>query len=183
MADWSVLDPERIESSGGSTLTELPDHSVLASGTRPIEDTYTVTARTELRHVTAVRLEVLPDDRLPSRGPGRNENGNLHLTEFRVASGSRPVSVRVASADFEQTDWGIAAAFDGNNQTAWGIYPEVGKPHHAVFELAEDVGDGPLTFTVVQTHPASHPIGRFRLSVTTATRPVRSQPCPMRSPR
>ncbi len=177
-AVWSVLDPERIESSGGSTLTKLPDHSVLASGTRPAQATYTITVRTDLRKVTAIRLEVLPDDSLPKRGPGRPDNGNLHLTEFRVVSGSHPVAIRIASADFEQTDWPVSGAIDGKDQTAWGIYPEVGKPHEAVFELAEDIGDAPLTITIVQTHPENHLIGRFRLSVTTANRPVRASSVP-----
>ena len=35
-----------------------------------------------------------------------------------------------ASADFNQQDWGISKAIDGKPETAWGIYPEVGKSHH-----------------------------------------------------
>jgi hypothetical protein len=174
---WTVLDPDRVESAAGATLSEQPDHSVLSAGTRPAEDTYTITARTDLSAITAVRLEVLPDDRLPSHGPGRNDNGNLHLTEFQVIAspGARLVSIRTASADFNQAGWSVSAAIDGNDHTAWGIFPEVGKPHQAVFELAEDVGGegASLTFTLRQTYPANHPIGRLRLSVTTAPRPVR----------
>jgi hypothetical protein len=37
-----------------------------------------------LDRVTAVRVEVLSDDSLPQRGPGRQDNGNLHLSEVRV---------------------------------------------------------------------------------------------------
>src|SRR5262249_26145867 len=140
------------------------------------------TARTDVRGITGVRVEVLPDDRLPIHGPGRAGNGNLHLTEFAlsVSTKSQPernVPIRIASADFEQAGWGIAAAIDGNDQTAWGIYPQVGKPHQAVFELTDDVGGDAggttLKFRLRQTHPAGHLIGRLRLSVTTAPRPVR----------
>ena len=138
-AAWTVLDPEKIESAAGSTLTKLPDHSVLASGTRPAQDSYTIAARTDLRGISAVRLELLPDDRLPHRGPGRNDNGNLHLTEFQMLAGSRPLAIKAASSDYDQPGWGVATSIDGNDQTAWGIYPEVGKPHHAVFELADDL--------------------------------------------
>jgi hypothetical protein len=175
---WTVLDPDRLESSGGATLSEEPDHSVFASGARPTEETTTVTAHTDLCGITAVRLEVLPDDRLPHRGPGRNDNGNLHLTEFQVSAatdGIRTAPIRFATADFDQAGWGVLAAIDDNPETAWGIYPEVGKPHQAVFELAEDVGrDGGTTlmFVLRQTRPAGHPIGRFRLSVTNSARPV-----------
>ena len=77
-------------------------------------------------------------------------------------------------------------AIDGNPATAWGIYPEVGKPHQAVFEIEEPIGsDGgtTLTFVLEQTHGRGHLIGRLRLSVTTdaAARPWPGR-CPTRSP-
>ena len=179
---WTVLDPSEMKSKAGSTLEKLPDLSVLASGLRPAEETYTITASTDLGKITAVRLELIPDDRLPSRGPGRNENGNLHLTEFEVLSApksapgeTKPVPIARAIANHDQSGWGIAAALDGNPQTAWGIFPEVGKPHEGVFEFRDDLGQEggtTLTFALRQTFPVNHPIGRFRLSVTTAPRPV-----------
>ena len=89
----------------------------------------------------------MPDDRLPSHGPGRNGNGNLHLTEITVSAapasapeGWRPVPIARAAADFDQAGWGIAGAIDGDPKTAWGIYPEVGKPHEGIFEFREEVG-------------------------------------------
>ena len=41
-----------------------------------------VTARVQGQTITAVRLEVMADPSLPQGGPGRQGNGNLHLTEF-----------------------------------------------------------------------------------------------------
>jgi hypothetical protein len=185
---WTVLDPETFEAVGGSTLTKEVDRSVYSSGKRPDQEIYTISAKTDLRHITAIRLEVLPDDRLPSKGPGRNENGNLHLTEFTILAASqadpthqRYIRVGSSVADFDQSGWPITAAIDGNPQTAWGIYPQVGKPHQAVFELAEDLTEPSgliLNFTLVQSHPATHPIGRLRVSVTNATRPVRISTLP-----
>jgi hypothetical protein len=178
---WTVLDPSDLKARGGSTLEKLPDRSILASGTKPAEETYTITASTDLVGITAIRLELIPDDRLPSRGPGRNSNGNLHLTEFEVLESMKPVPIARAVADFDQAGWGIAGAIDGKAQTAWGIHPEVGKPHEGVFEFRDDVGrEGgtTLTFVLRQTAPANHPIGRFRLSVTNAPRPVRAGSLP-----
>jgi hypothetical protein len=186
--DWNVLKPEKIESAKGTTFSGQADGSFLARGPKPLEETYTMIARPGVSRLTAIRLEVLPDDRLPSRGPGRNDNGNLHLTEFQVLCGSgldpramKPVRVRRAAADFSQDGWDVAAAIDGNRQTAWGIYPRVGKPHEAVFELAEDQelldGDS-LAIRLDQTSPAGHPIGRFRLSVTSGPRPILDIPLP-----
>jgi hypothetical protein len=84
--DWTVLEPIESKSSGSATLANLPDHSILASGTSPTTDTYTVKVRTDLTNLTAFRLELLPHDSLPKNGPGRaSDTGKLLLNEIQVA--------------------------------------------------------------------------------------------------
>src|SRR5205823_12897170 len=126
---WVPLDPASYQSAGGATLTKQPDLSLLASGKRPEVDTYTIIADTDLQGITGVRLEVLTDDSLPHKGPGRQDNGNLHVNEFSAIAAAKPIIFQSARADFDQQGWTIAHALDGNPATAWGIYPEVGKPH------------------------------------------------------
>jgi hypothetical protein len=191
---WTMLEPLASFSLNGATLVKQPDLSVLSTGLRPDRDTYAITARTPLQRITGVRLEVLTDPSLPRQGPGRQDNGNLHLSEFRVHAIPAPspgfvgtvlaptiglaapvVRLRNPSADFNQEGWTIDHAIDGKPQTAWGIYPNVSNPHVAVFEFHEPIGHAPgtlLTFVIEQTHGAGHLIGRFRLSVTTAPRPL-----------
>jgi mono/diheme cytochrome c family protein len=174
-ADWRVLEPETFLSANGATLRRQPDGSFLAAGAAPATDTYTLTTSLPLRGITAVRLEVLPDNSLPAGGPGRAENGNLHLSEFEVllfapgASEGKKLRVKRATADFDQAGWTVAHAIDGNEQTAWGVHPEEGKPHEAVFELAEKLTvpeGGRLAVVLRQAHGRGHTIGRFRLSAT-----------------
>ena len=173
---WQVIDPEVFLSAAGATLTKQPDGSVLASGKHGPTDTYTITAPSPLRRITAVQLEVLSDPSLPQSGPGREPNGNLHLSEFVLhcfdagSTTGRLVRVVNASADYSQTDWTVSRTFDGNEKTAWGIHPKVGRTHEAVFELAEPLTVAPtsrLAFTLQQLH-GGHCIGRPRLSVTDA---------------
>lgn len=84
-ANWTPLDPLSLVSQNGTTLTELGDFSVLASGSNPGTDVYTVTAVTNLTGITGFRLEVLSDASLPVNGPGRfANNGNFVLSEFTV---------------------------------------------------------------------------------------------------
>ena len=84
-ANWVVLNPSSLSSANGTTLTELGDFSILASGFAPSTDTYTVTAPTTLTGITGVRLEVLEDSSLPFNGPGSQAlNGNFVLTELEV---------------------------------------------------------------------------------------------------
>jgi hypothetical protein len=182
LANWTVLTAETVASSDGSKLVPQPDGSVLSSGPRPEKDTYTFSAVTELRGITGVRLEVLTDDSLPKKGPGRQDNGNLHLSEFTVkvvsspGSAAKPVALRHPQADFDQQGWTIIHALDNNPATAWGIYPEVGKPHQAVFELITPLTNNApvrLAFTLEQLHGGGHLIGRFRIAVTTSPRPIR----------
>jgi hypothetical protein len=86
---WTLLEPATFISAQGASLTRESDLSILSSGKRPDTDTYTVTADTDLKGITAVRLEILTDDSLPLRGPGRHDNGNPVLTEFRVQATPR----------------------------------------------------------------------------------------------
>ena len=174
---WAILPPESAKSKNGATLKILPDHSVLSGGNAPERDNYTAVAATDRTGITGLRLEVLTDDSLPLRGPGRQGNGNLHLSEVRVKvfpkgqpEKAAAVKLKAATADFDQDGWGIARSIDGNATTAWGIYPEVSKPHFAAFEFEAPVGfrEG-TTFAVEldQLHGGNHLIGRFRLAITT----------------
>ena len=181
--EWSVLHPLSVVSSNGSVLTVQPDGAVLASGARPEKDTYVIRARVDRARPTAVRLEVLTDDSLPHRGPGRQDNGNLHLSEFQVRAGTNTAGLRLQNpwADFNQEGWGIHHAIDGKPMTAWGIYPRVGQSHHAVFEFAPEAAPAlgevsMLSFVLEQQHGGGHLLGRLRLSVTSAPHPFSTLP-------
>jgi mono/diheme cytochrome c family protein len=180
---WTVLKFDSIKSEHGSTLTLQADGSVLASGTRPEKDIYTFASHLKVPQATYLRLEVLTDPSLPLQGPGRQDNGNLHLNEIVVTvapsdkpAEAKPVKLINPRADFNQQDWGIEKALDGNPGTAWGIYPEVGKGHLAILEVADPKlisGEVILTVRLEQVHGGGHLIGRPRLSMTEI---VTSQP-------
>ncbi len=184
---WRPLDVTAVLSVEGGMLTRLEDGSYLASGIRPEKDVYRIDGTTDLQRVTAIQLEVLDDDSLPMRGPGRQDNGNLHLNEIRVwrlpAESGEPVELPLGmpQADFNQQGWTIAAAVDRNPATAWGIFPEVGKPHRVVFPLAAPADRGAFRIELEQSHGGGHLIGRFRLSVTDAAPDVleRNQDVPI----
>ena len=181
---WTVLEPAELKSAGGATLTKQPDNSVLASGTNPLTDTYTLTTRTDLKGITAIRVEALPDPSLAASGPGRSGNGNAVLTEVRLAAASAtnpaspaPVQFKEASATFTQDGFAAAHAIDGNPATAWALYPETGKPHTLVFELQQplpaDASAGTvLTLTLdFQSPYGQHQFGKFRVSATNSADP------------
>jgi len=184
---WKVLPPTAIASANGSAPKLQPDGSILFFGTRPERNTYTLTLETDLAAITAVQVEVLKDESLPHEGPGRQDNGNLHLSEFKLSvapadgGAATPVAIASATADFNQEGWGVARAIDGDPATAWGIFPEVGKSHMAVFVLREPLQTNSrarLEVKLEQLHGGGHLIGRPRISVTAAAKPAAAVPIP-----
>jgi hypothetical protein len=171
-ADWEAVNAEVYATSSAATLKRLSNGVFIAEGPRPETDTYTITMAG--REITAVRLEVLADGAFPKNGPGRTDNGNLHLSEFeaqifeRGADKGRKIGIRRATADFNQDGWTITHAIDGNEKTAWGIYPRVGESHVAVFELEKFTitNEARVVIQLKQLHGGGHLIGKFRLATT-----------------
>ena len=174
---WASLEPDVFLSAEKATLIRQDDDSFLATGGQLKTDTYTISSPLTISRLTAIRLDVLKDSRLPKNGPGRQDNGNLHLTEVVIQlfqpEAAEPVELQVtmASADWSQDGWTIGHAIDGDSKTAWGIFPQVGESHHAVFELQQSVEikkGARIAVMLKQLYGAAHLIGRFRLSVTDA---------------
>jgi hypothetical protein len=175
-ARWTVLEPASLNSTGGSTLKQLEDKSVLAEGNNPDQDVYELTARTTVAGISAIRLEVLADDSLPNKGVGRSDNANFVLTEFEteMASPSTPdtfqkVAFAQATADYSQKDFEIEDAIDGDPKTGWAVDS---KPESrvAVFVAKQPFGtDNGTILRIRLKHESSfakHSIGRFRISVS-----------------
>jgi hypothetical protein len=69
-------------------------------------------AKADLQGITAIKLEMLPDDRLPNNGPGVAPDGNFVLGEFVVTTDAADAKRKRGSgvaqtlknpkADFEQ---------------------------------------------------------------------------------
>jgi hypothetical protein len=172
-----VLTPGRASATSAARLTPVEDGSILVEGAPAEQDRYSVVVQTDLRSITAFRLEVLPDPSLPSSGPGRSYNGNLVLTEFQVqlladpkAAAGAPLAFERAAADHAQDYFPIENAIDGKNDTGWAMLPQTGRAHEAIFELRVPISSpNPLTLQVILDHQSIykwHTIGRFRLSAS-----------------
>lgn len=187
---WLALDINRYSSEGGARLGRLSDESVLAGGVSPEFERYTLEARTDWTGITSVRLDAMADASLPFGGPGRAENGNFALSDFRLtfqsaSPGAKPVDVRLvnARATTEQQGFPASHAIDDDKQTAWAIGSEVGKDHSIVFDLESPIEfekGAILNFTLEFRHTQRHAIGRPRISISTSAPPVAfdSEPMP-----
>jgi WD40 repeat protein/mono/diheme cytochrome c family protein len=180
---WAVLTPTKVEDTNGAKFEILPDASVFATGSDE-NGVLTLTAETPLKDITAIRLEMIADNRLPSRGPGRAPDGNFVLNEFQLAAApkadpkrSKPVALDKPLADFSQGNFPVAAAIDGKpaQGKGWALSPTTGVTHWATFETKENIGfDGGtvLSFRLHHKYGKGFMPGRFRVSVTSVARPV-----------
>jgi len=182
---WSAVKTSTVESAGGATLKVLPDSSILASGKNPQADSYKVTAQTNLRRITGVRIEVLPDASLPQNGPGRDPEGNFFLSDFDLAVSSpgsaapHPVAWKSAFADESQSGYAVKSIVDKKPDQLVGWAIESGKdklwPRQAVFLPTEPL-DIPAKATLSfhlshQMRHSSRNIGHFRISLTSSAGP------------
>jgi hypothetical protein len=74
--------------------------------------------------------------------------------------------------------WTAAMAIDGKPETAWGIHPQVGRAHHAVFAVQDVLGGGVACEfeSGSAVHGEHHLIGRMRLAATGARSIARGVP-------
>ena len=203
---WRILTITNAVSTGGAGYKNLPDGSILATGVNPIYDTIILEASTSLSGIKAILLEVLPDDSLPKKGPGRwDKTGNFILDEFTawaIPAGSRDLAVASsgttragavlkpaetnlvfarATADWEQQYYRAEHAIDGNPKTGWAIGPRFGQRHFLLAALKNPTPAATSTqlgFRFEHYHGSSHAIGRMRLSVTTEPDPEKWWPVP-----
>lgn len=198
--EWTLLRPVRA-TSNLPLLTIQDDQSIFVSGDMSKRDLYDITfAEIESSAVkvsrpktseetaerprwTALRIEVLPDDRLPKGGPGRvyyeGPFGDFFLSEVSLKVNGVPVKLTNATQSLANGGNTAAAALDGNQQTGWSINGGQGKAHVAVFRFAEPVDRGSrfdLSLLFERYYAAG--LGRFRVSVTDDSRGVEASRLP-----
>lgn len=87
-SEWLPLQDARVQSAAGTAFELQADGSWLATGPVTDNDTYTVTAivdpATFKNGLTGVRLQTIPDPRLPNSGAGRASDGNFVLSRVLV---------------------------------------------------------------------------------------------------
>jgi hypothetical protein len=174
---WTVLKPTTA-TSNLPILTIQDDDSIFASGDTAKRDDYVITFAASASPVTAIRVEALPDERLPAGGPGstyyEGTLGDFFLTEISASAGAAKFPFASASHTYAKNRYGnnpvsSALAIDGDVQTGWSVHDRQGERHDAVFVFTEPVPAGTsLTITMTFGRHFASSLGRFRLSATDA---------------
>ena len=174
---WTVVRPSAVASEKGSTIVLRDDNTMKVDGpATPETDTYRISVQLPAG-ATGVKLETLPSGSLPGGGPGRAGNGNFVITEFSITQEKKALKISNATATYEQPGFPVKAAIDGKNQPqkGWAVMGNPVKEASAYFELAESpAAPADVIVTISQIHGTHHTLGKFRISATTAPRPVRA---------
>lgn len=176
---WTVLRPDRLD-------TNLPrlelrdDGSIFSSGDITKRDVFELSIPLDAVDgpITALRLEVLPDDSLPAGGPGRayyeGRRGDFFLSEVEARFGDAPVQFASASHSYGKITVGSGTAdaenvLDRDGSTGWSTAQREGEPHQLVLQLREPLPtEGALHLTMLFERHFAASLGRFRWSATNA---------------
>jgi mono/diheme cytochrome c family protein len=175
---WQVLRPTTIQSNL-PRLELLEDGSVFASGDITKRDVFTLRFQLAAgQTITALRLEALPDQRLPAGGPGaayyEGRKGDFFLSEVTLQCGDEPIKLASASHSYGKISVGSGKAdagnvIDGEGSTGWSTAGGEGQSHQLVLNLAEPlVAAEPqeLQLTMLFERHFAASLGRFRWSAT-----------------
>ena len=175
--EWSVLRPTDMKTNL-PRLKMLDDGSILSSGDITKRDVFTLTFDLSAlaSPITALRLEALPDDRLPAGGPGRcyyeGRKGDFFLSEVDATIGENKVDIASASHSFGKISIGSGSAeaknvLDGDGSTGWSTSGREGQPSQLVVNFAKPLEpSGPLSIELLFERHFAASLGRFRMSTT-----------------
>lgn len=187
---WTVLRPSRL-ASNLPKLETLADGSIFSSGDITKRDVFTLAFPLEglTAPVTALRLEVLPDERLPAGGPGRSyyegRQGDFFLSEVIAQANGQPATFAAGSHSFGKISIGSGNAnaenvFDGDGSTGWATAGREGESHQLVLQFAQPIEAlGELTIEMIFERHFAASLGRFRVSVTGQSGDVRASTLPV----
>jgi WD40 repeat protein/mono/diheme cytochrome c family protein len=175
---WHLLPSISAEGSAGTTLTQQTDRSITAKG-KGAKGVYKIDTMAPRSPITAVRLEALPANDLPAKGPGLSSNGNFVVTELElyVVQTEKPEVMRKLKftkgfTDYDQANFSPEAAINDNTteQGGWAVAGAGGVEHWAVFELASPLELKPGEHLQWQIHQQNKGdklrLGHFRLAVS-----------------
>jgi hypothetical protein len=184
--NWQTITPGQM--SANLPLLELePEGVIYASGDSTKHDIFELEFEVAQEGVTALRLEALPDARLPARGPGmtyyEGTIGDFFLTELQIWKDGNRIAFKdavhsYAKNRFGNQDTSAKLMIDGDIQTGWSVHEGQGERHVAVLVPESPIAAGSWKMVMHFGRHFSSSLGKFRLSVATDDKPAVARELP-----
>lgn len=188
--EWQTIIPTDMETNS-ARLEILGDGSIFSTGDITKRDTFQLRFdATKLpSSITALRLEVLPDERLPAGGPGRafyeGRKGDFFLSEVDARLDSTDVTFVNPSHSHGKISVGSGSAdasgvLDSDGSTGWSTAKQEGKANQLVLNIKKPLAGGNVfeIELLFERHFAAS-LGRFRFSVCQSKEPVVASKLPV----
>jgi len=180
---WRTLEPDSMKTNLPK-LEVLEDGSIFSSGDVTKRDVFDLNF-TSQQAITALRLEVLPDDRLPNRGPGRcyyeGRKGDFFLSEFSVHANGKKQEIINPTSTFGKISIGGGSAkasnvTDGDGSSGWSTAGQQGKANHLILPLGKPIPAN-TTFSIQMLFERHFVVslGRFRISASSTAKQPKAQ--------
>jgi mono/diheme cytochrome c family protein len=189
-ADWKVIVPAQM-TTNSPRLEALQDGSLYSTGDITKRDVFELTLTKETlgdEPITSLRLEALPDPRLPAGGPGRcyyeGRRGDFFLSEVSLRDGERSIKIREGSHSYGKNGLGSGSAeaknvFDNDGSTGWSTAEREAEAHQLVLVLAEPLRvENSLKIEMLFERHYATSLGRFRWSISTTEKTPVAQDMP-----
>ena len=171
---WKLIKPTKLSTAAGTTLTQESEGRIFAAGEAPRDEAYMIEFTPPVGAASAIRLEALPDARLPRGGPGRDAYGNFNITQIKVevpdGDGWKPVAVKKLAADTG------TRSLDSKHGQVWMVdasREDARLRRQLVIILQEPLRAPKARLTLVQDSEFNcQSVGSFRLSATDASDPA-----------
>ena len=157
-------------------LELLEDGSLFSTGDITKRDEFVLRFQVEeeMLPLTALRLEVLPDERLPAGGPGRafyeGRKGDFFLSEIDARLDEKTLTFASGTESYGKISIGSGQAkaanvFDDEGSTGWSTARREGEAHHLVLNFSERLDQsGILEIAMLFERHFAASLGRFRIS-------------------
>ncbi len=174
---WNIIRPSAMKTNLPK-LEILDDGSIFSSGDTTKRDEFELTFDLEVaeHEITAIRLEALPDARLPGFGPGRTyyegRKGDFFVSEVSATLDGQRIEFAAASHDFSDPDeknpkQTALNVFDGDGSTGWSPGNNKSTRLKLVMNLKEPIKkSGQLRVKLLFERHYTVSLGRFRFSTT-----------------
>ena len=173
--DWTIANASEL-SSNLPFLSVLDDGSILSTGDTTKRDEFFVSFQLDGTPISGIRLEAIPDERLPGLGPGRTyyegRKGDFFVSEISATLDGQPVAFGKASHDFSKPDdkkpkTAADNVFDGDGSTGWSPGKNKATRLKLVINPTSPLtGKGKLTIRLLFERHYTASLGRFRFSFT-----------------
>lgn len=184
--DWKPLEPVAMEADLPH-LEVLDDSSILATGDFQKREIFEISLDTSTidQPITAIRIEAIPDERLPGNGPGaafyEGRKGDFYLSEVDATIGENELTfsnstISKGKLSVTKGQAKNRAVFDGEGSSGWSTKPDERDRSEIVLNLSKPIAPDGENLKVEMLFERHYVValGRFRISATTQTGEVKA---------